>query len=440
MLSRIKTQKRVFWINPNLGNTADVLPTLPLGFSDVEQADYLWDRARLLLKNLFPELESTQGIIESPLCRVPEIRAMLLPENIKGDLFIKADNYLPIAGSIKARGGIYAVLVIAEKIAIAEGLIEAGDDFDLFATDEGRTLFAQHAISVGSTGNLGLSIGIIASTLGFKCIVHMSHDAKEWKKNKLRDNGVRVIEHKGDYASAVLAARQQAAGDSRNHFIDDENSKDLFLGYGVAALRLAVQFSIANVTIDEDHPLFVYLPCGVGGAPGGITFALKQLFGDHVHCFFAEPTASPCMLTRLAYGKDKYASVYDLGLDNKTEADGLAVATASELVAPMMEKLVSGCYTVEDEGLLTWLYLIHKNAEMKVEPSAAVGLAGPSLFLKSPEGQAYIEKHNLQDKVVNSVHVIWLTGGEMLPDEEFEPLRLRGRETVRDLLEETYLL
>ena len=109
MLSRIKTQKRVFWINPNLGNTADVLPTLPLGFSDVEQADYLWDRARLLLKNLFPELESTQGIIESPLCRVPEIRAMLLPENIKGDLFIKADNYLPIAGSIKARGGIYAV-------------------------------------------------------------------------------------------------------------------------------------------------------------------------------------------------------------------------------------------------------------------------------------------------------------------------------------------
>ena len=46
----------------------------------------------------------------------------------------------------------------------------------------------------------------------------------------------------------------------------------------------------------------------------------------------------------------------------------------------------------------------------------------------------------MQDKVVNSVHVIWLTGGEMLPDEEFEPLRLRGRETVRDLLEETYLL
>jgi len=74
--------------------------------------------------------------------RAPEIRAMLLPEQIKGELFVKADNLLPIAGSIKARGGIYAVLVIAEKIAIAEGLIEAGDDFELFATDEGRALFA----------------------------------------------------------------------------------------------------------------------------------------------------------------------------------------------------------------------------------------------------------------------------------------------------------
>ena len=62
---------------------------------------------------------------------------MLLPEHIKGNLFIKADNCLPISGSIEERGAIYEVLVIAEKIAIAEGLIEASCDFELFATAEG---------------------------------------------------------------------------------------------------------------------------------------------------------------------------------------------------------------------------------------------------------------------------------------------------------------
>ncbi len=106
------------------------------------------------------------------------------------------------------------------------------------------------------------------------------------KKELLRSKGVEVVEYDGDFSVAIEEGRKRSKEDPNSYFVDDENSKDLFLGYAVGGIRIKQQLSQLNVRVDEDHPLYVYLPCGVGGSPGGITFGLKLVYGDNVHCFF----------------------------------------------------------------------------------------------------------------------------------------------------------
>ncbi|QIX95919.1 D-serine ammonia-lyase [Cedecea sp. FDAARGOS_727] len=413
--------KEVAWFNPATTSLAEGLPYVGLTEEDVKEAHARLARFAPYLAKAFPETAATNGIIESELAAIPAMQKRLhaaLGQEIYGKLWLKKDSHLPISGSIKARGGIYEVLTHAEKLATEAGLLSPEDDYSKLLSPEFREFFGRYSIAVGSTGNLGLSIGIMSARIGFRVTVHMSADAREWKKAKLRSHGVEVIEYAEDYGVAVEQGRKAAESDANCFFIDDENSRTLFLGYAVAGQRLKDQFTQRSITVDEQHPLFVYLPCGVGGGPGGVAFGLKIAFGDHVHCIFAEPTHSPCMLLGVHTGLHDAISVQEIGIDNLTAADGLAVGRASGFVGRAMQRLLDGFYTAEDQTLYNMLGWLAAEEGIRLEPSALAGMPGPQHVCVN---EAYQSMHGLSaEQLNNATHLVWATGGGMVPEPEME--------------------
>lgn len=412
-------EKETFWLNgkqvlQSLQNIKEVCP------EQIKDASDRLLRFSPYLKQVFPELEATDGIIESKLQEIPRMKEFLnrvYGADIKGRLMLKMDSDLPVAGSVKARGGIYEVLKHAEDLAMSAKMLGEEDDYSILAEPEFLRFFGQYTVQVGSTGNLGMSIGIMSAKLGFHVVVHMSSDAKQWKKDLLCSRGVEVIEYADDYCAAVEQGRKNSDADPMSYFVDDENSQNLFMGYSVAGERLKAQLEEQHILVDADHPLFVYIPCGIGGAPGGVTYGIKQIFGNYVHCFFTEPTHACCMLLGMATGLHDGVSVKDFDIDGRTDADGLAVGRPSAFVGRVVQPMLSGIATMEDKKLYDLMRGLLTEEEIFIEPSSCAAFA---CLIRPEDLNVYVDKSGLAGKMENALHIAWATGGCMVPEETRE--------------------
>ena len=298
---------------------------------------------------------------------------------------------------------------------------------------------------------------------GMKSTIHMSSEAKEWKKRLLRQQrGCTVVEHQGSYSDAVAEGRKATERETTSHFIDDETSQDLFLGYACAAKELQRQLeeggyldskesgggggggggggsSSEGATapkITAEKKIVVYIPCGVGGAPSGICWGLKHVFGARVVVLFAEPTHAPCVLlamgdaTKKDKGSKKRMTCMEMGLDVRTEADGLACGEASPLCCTMVNQLCDGIFTVDDNDLFRRLadFIDAEGAQHFMEPSCCAALEGPHhLQWMAENGRTKKEREWCVELLENSIHVIWATGGALVPEIERIQFIERGR-------------
>jgi len=391
LAERLRRAEPLLWGNPGRLPLSALAGHLSACTAAIDDAEARLHRFAPLLARLFPELAISAGIIESPLLPLPGFAERLGHGPVR--VLLKADHALPVSGSVKARGGIHAVLAACERLAAASGLLDgAGDDRLILGGERARSVFVQHTISVGSTGNLGMSIGIIGRALGFRVVVHMSSDAKAWKRERLRRLGAVVIEHAGDYLAACATARAEAAADRRISFIDDENSPDLLYGYAVAGRRLAGQLAALGT---------------------------RLALGDAALAITAEPVQAPCLLLGLASGRHDGIAAADLGLHGRTLADGLAVPRVSGLVSRLVEPLLDACATVGDDELCTQVAALHRHHGLRLEPSATAGAGSLRQVLVSDDGRMLRETLRRTCAIDEAVHILWATGGSLIPDDEF---------------------
>ena len=112
--------KETFWINEKKRKEKDwnITEVCPDQIKDA--ADRL-KRFAPYLKTVFPELEKTDGIIESELREISRMKTFINEEysaGIEGRMMLKMDSDLPVSGSVKARGGIYEVLTHASHMGL----------------------------------------------------------------------------------------------------------------------------------------------------------------------------------------------------------------------------------------------------------------------------------------------------------------------------------
>ena len=114
-----------------------------------------------------------------------------------------------------------------------------------------------------------------------------------------------------------------------------------------------------------------------------------------------------------------------MGVDNRTIADGLAVGRASGFVGQVMMPFMSGCYSLEDRRMYRMLAQIADTEGLKLEPSALAGMYGPAVVQQHPAFREFRDLHR-------ATHLVWATGGSMVPEEELRAYYEMGKKNQKN--------
>ena len=229
------------------------------------------------------------------------------------------------------------------------------------------------AVVAASAGNHGQGVALAASLTGRSATIFMPRGATLPKVAATRTYGADV-RLEGEVVDDCIVAAKAFAAATGAAYVPPFDDAQVIAGQGTIGLELAEEAPDAEVVV---------VPVGGGGLLAGVAAALTLANGP-VRVGPGAALAGPRPRTKIvgveAAGAPTLRSALEAGrpvtLDRvATMADGIAVATCSELTLLLAQTYVDDVVLVDEEEISQAMLLLVERAKAVVEPAGAAGLA-----------------------------------------------------------------
>ena len=217
---------------------------------------------------------------------------------------------------------------------------------------------ASKKIVAASSGNHGLAVAYSSRLLGKQSTVVIPETAVREKADAIAEYGAEVVRF-GKYHSDRESKAAEICKRTGAAFVHPFNDPDIIAGQGTCGLEITEQLT------DFDS---VIVPVGGGGLISGISIAVKALRPSS-KVFGVEPVGATKMQLSLRAGKLVKLEA------PQSIADGLIPSSVGELTLEACRKNVDGMFSVSDDGILSAMRLLVREAHIFPEPSGSAPLA-----------------------------------------------------------------
>lgn len=228
-------------------------------------------------------------------------------------------------------------------------------------------------VVAASAGNHAQGVALAASLTGRPSTIYMPRGAALPKVAATRAYGAEV-RLEGEKVDDCIILAEAFAAETGAAYVPPFDDEAVIAGQGTIGLELAEEAPDAQVVV---------VPVGGGGLLAGVAAALTlgnrpvrvgpggQLAGPrpHVRVVGVEAVGAPTLTRALAAGGP--VTLERVG----TMADGIAVATCSDLTFAHAQAYVDDVVLVDEEEISQAMLLLVERAKAVVEPSGAASLA-----------------------------------------------------------------